>query len=130
MNSFDDGAMVYDLEPGQFVAWAQNAPHRVTNMDSLNVSLSTEHFTRQTRKRARVYSANRFFRTRLGLRNLSAREDGVAAAIKTVSYRVACKAGLNNAKTKSHTPTMRVDADAPLGAVPLYPISVATQAFI
>src|SRR5919197_828068 len=52
---FDGAASVFDLAPGQWIAWAQNAPHRVTNLDGLNVSLTSEHFTRQTRRRARVY---------------------------------------------------------------------------
>ncbi|MHB8624333.1 MAG: hypothetical protein ACYC9J_13720 [Sulfuricaulis sp.] len=118
-NAYDKGAMVYDLEPGQWTAWAQNAPHRVTNLDSLNVSLSTEHFTWQTRRRARVYAANRFLRVRLGLRGLSAREDGPAAILKAAALRVVRKAGLDFIQTKRHTPTMRIDADAPNGVVAL-----------
>ncbi|MCR4348079.1 MAG: cupin-like domain-containing protein [Sulfuricaulis sp.] len=118
-NDFDLAAVVYDLEPGQWVAWPQNAPHRVTNLDSVNVSLSTEHFTRQSRQRARVYVANRFFRTRLGLRGLSTREDGTAAMLKTVVQRLARKAGLDHLQTKQHSPSMRVAPDAPGGVVAL-----------
>ncbi len=116
---FDRGAVVYDLEPGQWLAWPQNAPHRVTNLDSVNVSLSTEHFTRQSRQRARVYVANRFFRTRLGLRGLSAREEGPVAMMKTVVQRLARNAGLDRLQAKQHTASMRVDADGPGGVVAL-----------
>ena len=38
-------------------AWPQNAPHRVSNLDGLNVSLSTEYFTRQSRRRFQVFVA-------------------------------------------------------------------------
>lgn len=117
--AFDAGATAYDLDPGQWTAWAQNAPHRITNFDSLNVSLSTEHFTRQGRWRARVYTANRFFRTRFGLTGLSTREQGVAALIKTVAHRLARKAGLDHSETKRHIATLRVDPDAPAGVVAL-----------
>jgi quercetin dioxygenase-like cupin family protein len=36
---------VYQLEPGDVVSWPHNAPHRIENLDSLNVSLSTGFVT-------------------------------------------------------------------------------------
>lgn len=126
-NAYDRGAVVYDLEPGQWATWPQNAPHRVTNFDSVNVSLSTEHFTRQSRWRARVYTANRFFRTRLGVRNLSVRENGPAAVMKAVIHRVARKAGLDPLPFKRHVPALRVNADAPGGVVALERAGVSVR---
>jgi len=117
--AYDAGATVHDLEPGQWIAWPQNAPHRVTNLDSLNVSLSTEYFTRESRRRARVYVANRFFRTRLGWNHLSARERGAAALAKTVVHRIARKLRLDPVKFKQHVPLLRVAADAPGGVIAL-----------
>lgn len=127
-NSYDQAAVVYDLEPGQWATWPQNAPHRVTNLDSVNVSLATEHFTRQSRWRARVYSANRFFRTRFGVQNLSAREQGPGALVKTVIHRLASKAGLDPLHTKRHVPSLRVDPDAPGGVIALDAMSGASKA--
>lgn len=118
-HAYDQGAGVYDLEPGQWIAWPQNAPHRVTNLDSVNVSLSTEHFTRESRRRCRVYVANRFFRTRLGWNNLSAREDGLAALAKIAVQRVARKIGLDPLQFKRHIPVLRVAPDAPGGVIAL-----------
>lgn len=46
---FDGHAEVHDLEPGEMLYWALNSPHRVTNYDCLNVSLTTEHWTKQVR---------------------------------------------------------------------------------
>jgi len=46
---FDEYAEVRDLEPGQMLYWALNSPHRVENHDSLNVSLTTEHWSREVR---------------------------------------------------------------------------------
>jgi hypothetical protein len=91
----------------------------VTNLDSLNVSLSTEHFTLASKRRQRVYIANRFFRKRLGMRNPSARETGLAAASKVLMQRVANKLGLDRVQYRSHTPALRVNADAPGGVVAL-----------
>ena len=127
-NAYDQAAQIYDLEPGQWATWPQNAPHRVTNLDSVNVSLATEHFTRQSRWRARVYTANRFFRTRLGVQNLSARENGPAAVMKTVIHRLASKAGLDPLQIKCHVPSMRIDPDAPGGVVALDGMSGSSQA--
>lgn len=117
--AYDEAAQVHDLEPGQWLAWAQNAPHRVTNLDGVNVSLSTEYFTPASRRRARVYVANRFFRTRLGFKHLSAREDGAAALAKTVVQRIARRLGLDPVRFKRHTPVLRVVAEAPGGVAPL-----------
>jgi hypothetical protein len=117
--SFDDAALVIDLQPGQWISWPQNSPHRVVNLDGLNVSLTTEHFTRQTRRRARVYVANRFLRTRFGMTNLSTRDQGPAAFAKAVMHKAAKLTGFDRAPPKRHVATMRVDAEAPQGVVAL-----------
>ncbi|MFN2546649.1 MAG: cupin-like domain-containing protein [Myxococcales bacterium] len=116
---FDAHATCYDLGPGDLVTFPQNAPHRVTNLDSLNVALSTEHFTAQSRARIRVYCANRFLRIRFGLSRLSTRETGPGALAKVVLHRAARAVGLESdpAAAKKWVPTLRVCADAPAGAV-------------
>ncbi|MCK7593096.1 hypothetical protein [Pseudomarimonas salicorniae] len=116
---YDEEAQVHELQPGQWICWPQNAPHRLCNHDSLNVSLSTEHFTAASRRRFQLYIANRFFRTRLGVRNLSLREDGVIALGKTWVQRAAHRLGLNPLQFRRHVPTLRVAADAPGGVVAL-----------
>jgi hypothetical protein len=116
---FDSAAICYELSPGQWATWPQNAPHRVTNLDSVNVSLSTEHYTVATRQRHRVYRANRFLRTRFGVRNPSTKETGVATAAKVLAHRVLFKLGLDRVQYRTHVPAMRVDADAPNGVVAL-----------
>ena len=117
--AFDDAATVVDLQPGQWLAWAQNAPHRVTNVDSVNVSLSTEHFTRQGRWRARVYVANRYFRRRWGMAGLSTQEKGPAALMKVLVHRLARQAGLDPTQPRSYVPVLRVDPGAPDGVTAL-----------
>ena len=44
---YDDHATVYEMEAGDMLHWPLNAPHRVENLDSLNVSLTTEHWGRR-----------------------------------------------------------------------------------
>ena len=115
--SYDRAAVVYELQPGQWLSWPRNAPHRVTNLGSVNVSLSTEYVTTESRARARVYMANRYLRTRLGFRNLSVREQGLSAFLKTTVQRIARKAGLDPLQLKRHVPALRIDPDAPGGVV-------------
>ena len=119
---FDDHAFVVDLHPGQFASWPQNAPHRVTNLDSFNVSLSTEFFTPQSRARARAYAANSFFRNRFGL-SLSARSEGMGAFAKVALHRLARKAGLDrdSSRRKRREPVVRVAPDAPHGVREWHP---------
>jgi cupin-like protein len=118
---FDAHATCFELAPGDLAAWPQNAPHRVTNLDSVNVSLSTEHFTVESRARARVYSANRFLRNRLRLEDLSTRESGLGALAKTVVYSVARRMGLDgvSAGAKDRVPTLRISPESPFGVAEL-----------
>jgi hypothetical protein len=117
--ALDRGASTHDLQPGQWISWPQNSPHRVSNLEGINVSLSTEHVTDETRRRARVHAAKRFLRVRLGLRNPSIPECGPLAVLKMLTHGLANKAGLNRITTKRHSATMRVDAAAPGGASPI-----------
>lgn len=121
-NAFDEHATAFDMEPGQFAAWPQNAPHRVTNLDSINVSLSTEYFTRASRKRARAYAANSFFRRRFGVQ-LPPAISGPTALAKVVLHKVAKKLGMDPdpSRGKRRIPTLRIAADAPNGVAELSP---------
>ncbi len=124
---FDNHAQVRVLRPGQFASWPQNAPHRVTNLDSFNVSLNTEHYTPESRRRARIYGANRFMRTRLRLSDLSTKDHGLRAFAKSVVHRAAMMVGLDERQAKRHVPTMRVDPTAPLCVRPLVDIKTPPE---
>ena len=117
-NEFDRRAEVFDLEPGDVAMWPQNAPHRITNLDSLNVSLVTDHFTPKARQRARVYRANRFMRARLHVprRLLSSKESGPVAAAKIAVQQVGRRLRLEEPTSKAHRPPRRrIDHTAPDG---------------
>jgi hypothetical protein len=47
---FDQYAEVIDLEPGDGLHWALNGPHRIDNHDTVNVSLTSEHYTPAIRR--------------------------------------------------------------------------------
>jgi hypothetical protein len=116
---FDAHATCYQIGPGDMVTWPQNAPHRVTNLDSFNVALSTEHFTAESRARVRVYTANRFLRNRWGLSRLSNRETGPGALAKTLLHRAARLLGLeaDPAHAKQWVATLRVSPSSPTGVI-------------
>ncbi|MEM9186776.1 MAG: hypothetical protein AAGB00_09805 [Planctomycetota bacterium] len=85
----DDLADVYDLQPGQLITWPQHTPHRVVNTSGLNVSISTEHMTREACRLNNVYLANRHFRGMFGGGFRSTALTGLAPAAKEFALRVA-----------------------------------------
>lgn len=66
--AWDEAAQKFVFEPGMMVTWPQNAPHRIVNSDSLNVSLSVEFMTPQAIARANVIYANGKLRRMFGAR--------------------------------------------------------------
>lgn len=85
---FDQEAMVVDLQPGQMITWPQNTPHRVSNLEGLNVSLTTEHLTPKARRRIKLFRANRFMRHAFGCQNLSQKTEGLDYGVKVLTYSV------------------------------------------
>jgi hypothetical protein len=65
---WDAAARVVQMLPGDMVTWTQNAPHRVQNGPTLNVSLSMEFMTPKALARANVLYANAQLRRQFGLR--------------------------------------------------------------
>ncbi len=121
-SSFDDRAEIRDLDPGDVAMWPHNAPHRVSNLDTVNVSFVTDHWTPDARRRARVYKANRFLRTRTPLSHgrLSTEERGPLAVAKVAVHKVGQRIGLDDRPNKAHRPPRRrIDATSPDGLAPL-----------
>lgn len=112
---FDDGAIVYDLQPGQMLHWPLNAPHRVVNNDCVNVSFTTEHFTDDIRRKFVVNKANGILRHRLGLTPRSQETSGLSYWAKyglAGAYKVS---GLQKQRRLSFKVDFTVDPEAPRG---------------
>lgn len=60
---FDNYAEKVVLEPGQMAHWPLNGPHRVENHDVVNISLTTEHFTKEIRDFYAITYANGLLRS-------------------------------------------------------------------
>lgn len=115
-SSYDAHAQVLDLAPGQVAWWPQNSPHRVENVEGLNVSLSTEHWTPASVRRERVWTANHFLRDTLRRDPRSTREDGALAAGKVAAMRLGRRAGLlRTGEQQALQPSFRIDPDVASG---------------
>ncbi len=115
---FDRYALVFDVEPGQLLAWPQMAPHRVTNLEGLNVSLSTEHKNATIKRRVNVHIANQLLRRKLGRWHHSTGVDGPAAHLKQTTARIHRKLTRLFGKAKrphTYPKSFRVDPTAPCG---------------
>jgi len=116
---FDELALVFDVEPGQLLTWPQNTPHRVTNLDGVNVSLSTEHRNPRTTRRNNVIMANRWLRKTFNVDPRNADPAGLSAHLKRALIRAVRMfrkvSGAKEPKMLDYPVTFRVDPDAPLG---------------
>lgn len=117
-HDWDKYALMFDAEPGQLITWPQLTPHRVTNLDGLNVSLSTEHKNPRARRQLNVHQANYFLRNRFGMKPSIARADGpVAHAKQALSRAVRYSAKLFDNKQEQfvYPKSFVLDPQAPRG---------------
>lgn len=108
---FDDHAEVYELEPGQMLHWPLNRPHRVENHDCLNVSLTTEHWTKPLRNQYAVNYGNAMIR-KLGLRNLSQRTGPTSLYPKAAIAAATKLSGIQKKRMKPFIIDFEVDPNA------------------
>jgi hypothetical protein len=96
--AWDEGARKIVFEPGMMVTWPQNAPHRIVNSDSLNVSLSVEFMTPEALMRANVIYANGKLRRIFGAR------PGVQAGVHPLALGKLALARMMKATSKQRAP--------------------------
>ena len=112
---FDEDADVYDLEPGQMITWPQNTPHSIQNIEDISVSLSTEHYTPDARRRQAVFLANWYFRKRLPFPFKSQALYGPVPFAKANVFRVLRRLGMTPTDESNLPKTFVVDPEAPDG---------------
>ncbi len=113
---FDRKAVMFDLLPGQVLSWPQNAPHRVVNVEGVNVSLSTIHETDESDRRKLVYCANRLFRRTYHIPTRSTGETDAASRIKQFAYRALRRMNLVTApKRRAYITDLRVNPTSATG---------------
>jgi len=128
LSEFDNKARAYELHPGEVLSWPQNSPHRVTNLEGVNISLSTVHETEESNRRKLVYCANRFFRRGYHLPFRSTEEMGLASYLKRLSYRAFRRAGwIEIPPRRAYLARLRIDPESPTGYGPIPEAPVLTE---
>jgi hypothetical protein len=125
---FDNEATRFDVSPGDVLCWPQNAPHRVTNLAGLNVSLSTVFQTENSERRKLTYCANRLFRRTYGIPLWSTKEIGMTACLKRIAFRAFRRLGLvHTPPRRAYVAKLHVDPEVPEGCAPLSGEPVLTE---
>ncbi|PRY63679.1 hypothetical protein BCF74_10177 [Knoellia remsis] len=112
--AFEEHAWSAVLEPGQVAWWPQNSPHRVANLEGLNVSLSTEHRTPASTRRERIDAGNHLVRQRLGLARVAEHDSPVLDHGKAIAARVDGRIARGR-QLPGPRPTFVVDPSQPTG---------------
>ena len=85
---YDAHAKVFDLEPGQMLNWPLNAPHRVENLGSVNISMTVSYTNDEIRRAEIVYLANGLLRHRFGYQPKSRSIRGPSYFAKAVMQKM------------------------------------------
>ena len=115
---YDEHATVYDIGPGDMLHWPLNAPHRVDNLDCLNVSMTMEYFTEDIRRTHMVTVANGILRSKLGMTPRRRSISGPAFWSKAVLQRALRDTRWVRRENRARRPAeFRLDPRAPDGVV-------------
>lgn len=111
--SWDNAARTIDLEPGWALSWPHNTPHRVDNLDGLNVSITTDFFTPEAQRKYGVYYTNGVLRRQFGMTPKSASSDGIGALAKCVAALGLKKFGVHRARERALIQSFEINPHAP-----------------
>lgn len=109
--SWDKEAKEIILEPGYGLSWPLNAPHRVDNLDGLNVSITTDYFTPLAQKKYGVYFANGILRRKFGLLPKSTDLNGFGAVAKCAAALAFKKSGVMKNEERKMISTFQLDPE-------------------
>lgn len=120
-SEWDAQARVYDLEPGQAVNWPHFWPHRIDNLEGLNVSMQTEFYSDNGLRRYGVRFANGLLRRKFGIQPKSTSITGPLALAKTGIGLVSKKLGLQKASERKIPSLFTIDPNRPGATLKLQP---------
>lgn len=109
--AWDKEASEVVLEPGKALSWQLNAPHRVDNLDGLNVSITTDYFTPYAQKKYGVYYANGVMRRKFGMEPKSTAVEGLGAYAKCAAALAFKKSGMMSKDERKMVSTFTLDPD-------------------
>ncbi len=102
--AYDASAQVFEIGGGEMLHWPLNAPHRVENLDCLNVSMTMEYWTEDIRRRQMINVANGILRHKLGRAPKSVSTSGAGFWTKAAMQAGVKRAGLLKKERKSRRP--------------------------
>ena len=118
---WDADAQSIVLEPGRALSWPHNAPHRVDNLDELNVSITTDFFTPDTMRRYGVSYFNGLLRRRLNMVPRSTSSKGPIAYAKLGAAFIAKKAKISSPQEREMIQSFKLDPNNPGKIIDLAP---------
>ena len=111
---FDRHAKVFEIAGGDMLHWPLNAPHRVENLDCLNVSMTMEYWTEAIRRRQMINMANGILRHKLGVTPRSLETSGPGFWAKAALQAGVKRSGLLKKARKARRPIeFRLDKTHP-----------------
>jgi hypothetical protein len=111
---YDAHAKVFDLEPGQMLNWPLNAPHRVENLGSVNISMTVSYVNDEIRRAQNVHLANGLLRHRFGYQPKGRSIRGPSYFAKAVLQKVMRDSGWVKREREARRPIdFRLDAEQP-----------------
>ncbi|MGQ0671854.1 MAG: hypothetical protein ACT4N2_03085 [Hyphomicrobium sp.] len=112
--AFDQSAKVFEIAGGEMLHWPLNAPHRVENLDCLNVSMTMEYWTEAIRRRQMINMANGILRHKLGVTPRSLETSGPGFWAKAALQAGVKRSGLLKKARKARRPIeFRLDKTQP-----------------
>ncbi len=114
---FDTAAYIADMKPGDVATWPVNAPHRIENKDSLNVSLVMEYFEPHALLKYGVYYTNGTLRNRFGIHPKSTLFTGPIAWMKLLSTFTFKTLKLQKLRQRPRYLTFAIDPESPRGFI-------------
>lgn len=112
---YDDHAKIYDLEGGQMAHWPLNGPHQVINEDSLNISVTTSHWSSEIRNQYAVHYANGVMRQNFGLTPQNSQPHGLHVYPKAALALLWKKLNLQKGQQFVREIKFKIDPNAPTG---------------
>jgi hypothetical protein len=84
---YDRHARIYDFKPGQMLHWPLNAPHRVENLDTVNISMTISYTDEQIRRLQMINFSNGLLRHKFGYQAKSRAISGPSFMAKRMLQR-------------------------------------------
>ncbi len=115
--AYDSHATVFDIAGGEMLHWPLNAPHRVENLNTLNVSMTTEYWTQTIRRRQMINMGNGILRHKFKMNPTSVATDGAGFWAKAALQAGVRRSGLLKQMRKAKRPVEFTLDQARLGEI-------------